>query len=62
MTQFHLLQCYARLVGGHKAAVTKLLVMGGKDIGSPDILISGAADGTIATWMPSNAPPGAKAS
>lgn len=47
------MQCYARLVGAHKAAVTKLLVVGGKEPGSPDALVSAAADGTIAYWQPS---------
>ena len=56
------MQCYARLVGGHKASVTKLLAIGGKEPGSPDGLISAAADGTVATWLPSNAAAGKKSS
>lgn len=33
--------------------MTKLLVVGGKEPGSPDALVSAAADGTIAYWQPS---------
>ena len=57
----HALQCYARLVGGHKLGVTKLLVIGGKDTTSPDRLVSAGADGTVALWDPSAAARGAAA-
>ena len=50
---FCAMQCYARLVGAHKTAVTKLVSVGGKEPGSPDALVSAAADGTIAYWQPS---------
>ena len=39
---------YARLTGGHKAAVTKLLALGSKEENGPDLLLSAAADGSIA--------------
>lgn len=42
-------------MGGHKTGVTKLLVVGGKEPGSADGLISAAADGTVAAWQPSTA-------
>jgi hypothetical protein len=53
-----LLQCYAKLVGAHKAGVTKLLTIGGRGLGGPDRLASAGADGTVAMWDPSAAPPG----
>ena len=48
---------YARLTGGHKAAVTKLLALGSKEENGPDLLLSAAADGSIAVWEPSAAAP-----
>lgn len=45
----------ARLAGGHKATVTKLVAIGGKDASSPEQLVSAAADGTVALWDPSSA-------
>lgn len=52
-----LLQVYAKLTGGHKSTVTKLLVLGGREQGGPDLLLSSAADGTVAVWEPSAAAP-----
>jgi len=48
---------YARLVGGHKAAVTKLQVLGSKEEDGHDLLLSAGADGSIAVWEPSSAAP-----
>lgn len=48
---------YAKLTGAHKSAVTKLLVLGGREQGGPDLLLSCSADGTIAVWEPSAAAP-----
>ncbi|KAK9807986.1 hypothetical protein WJX73_010745 [Symbiochloris irregularis] len=47
------LQVQARLTAGHKAAVTSLVVVGAKEVGAPDILVSASADGSIAVWHPS---------
>lgn len=46
---------YAKLVGGHKGAVTGLLPLGSVAPGGPDRLLSAGADGTIAVWEPSTA-------
>lgn len=48
---------YARLTGGHKAAVTGLQVLGSKEENGHDLLLSAAADGSIAVWEPSSAAP-----
>jgi len=48
-------QVYAKLVGGHKGAVTALLPVGATAPGGPDRLLSAGADGTIAVWEPSTA-------
>lgn len=48
-------QVYAKLVGGHKGAVTALLPLGSVAPGGPDRLLSAGADGTIAVWEPSTA-------
>ena len=47
------MQVHARLVQGHKGAVTALLALPNKEPGGPDALISAGADGTIAVWEPS---------
>ena len=46
-------QVAARLVGGHKAAVTALLALPSREPGGPDALVSAGADGTVAVWEPS---------
>ncbi|BDA49478.1 hypothetical protein COCOBI_14-0960 [Coccomyxa sp. Obi] len=51
------LQVYAKLTGAHKSSVTKLLVLGGREQGGPDFLLSCSADGTVAVWEPSAAAP-----
>lgn len=48
---------YARLTGGHKAAVTQLQVLGSKEESGHDLLLSAAADGSVAVWEPSSAAP-----
>jgi hypothetical protein len=52
-----LAQVYAKLVEGHKSAVTGLAVLGGREEGAPDALLSCGADGAVALWEPSAAPP-----
>ena len=47
------MQVQARLTGGHKAAITRLVTLPAKEAGAPDALISASADGTIALWQPS---------
>jgi hypothetical protein len=47
------LQIYAKLTGGHKGAVTGLLTLCGDKLGAPDMLLSSAADGSVAVWDPS---------
>lgn len=49
------MQVYAKLANGHKSAVSALLVVGGREPGGPDQLVSAAVDGTIAIWDPSAA-------
>lgn len=46
-------QVHARLVQGHKGAVTALLALPSREPGGPDALVSAGADGTIAVWEPS---------
>ena len=46
---------HARLIGGHKAAVTTLNVLPGREAGAPDALVSTSVDGTVAVWHPSTA-------
>ena len=46
-------QVVARLVGGHKGAITHLIAIPGKSSTSPELLVSAAADGSIAIWDPS---------
>ena len=46
-------QVAARLVGGHKSAVTALLALPSREPGGPDALVSAGADGTVAVWEPS---------
>mmetsp|Transcript_12197 Transcript_12197/g.36597 ORF Transcript_12197/g.36597 Transcript_12197/m.36597 type:complete len:1238 (-) Transcript_12197:225-3938(-) len=55
LLNFITLQVYAKLVGGHKGAVTALLPLGSVAPGGPDRLLSAGADGTIAVWEPSTA-------
>lgn len=50
-------QVYAKLTGAHKSSVTKLLVLGAREQGGPDFLLSCSADGTVAVWEPSAAAP-----
>ena len=50
-------QVYARLVGCHKAAVTKLQVLGSKEENGHDLLLSAGADGSVAVWEPASAAP-----
>ncbi len=52
-----LCQVYAKLTGAHKSSVTKLLVLGAREQGGPDFLLSCSADGTVAVWEPSAAAP-----
>lgn len=47
------MQVHARLGGVHKSAVTELITLSAKEAGSPDGLVSTAADGTVAVWEPS---------
>ncbi len=56
---WHSLHCqvYAKLTGAHKSAVTKLLVLGGREQGGPDMLLSCSTDGTVAVWEPSATAP-----
>lgn len=49
----------AKLAGGHKGGVTKLLPVAGRDAAAPERLASAAVDGTIALWDPSTAGLGA---
>ena len=51
------MQVYARLTGGHKAAITELQVLGSKEENGHDLLLSAAADGSVAVWEPSSAAP-----
>ncbi|KAK9822211.1 hypothetical protein WJX81_006190 [Elliptochloris bilobata] len=51
------LQVHAKLVGGHKGAVTALVALAAPQPGGADLLLSAGADGTIALWEPSAAPP-----
>lgn len=46
-------QVHARLVGGHKTAVTALVTLSAREPGAPDALISASVDGTVAVWHPS---------
>lgn len=49
---------YAKLVG-HKVPVTKLLPLGSREPGGPDLLLSAAQDGSVSLWDPSgNLPKG----
>lgn len=51
------MQVYARLVGGHKAAVTALQVLGSREEAGHDLLISASVDGSVAVWEPSSSAP-----
>lgn len=52
------MQVYAKLVEGHKSsAVNALRVLGAKEEGGPDLLLSAGADGAVALWEPSAAAP-----
>lgn len=48
---------HAKLVGGHKGAVTALAALAAPQPGGADLLLSAGADGIIALWEPSAAPP-----
>lgn len=50
-------QVHAKLVGGHKGAVTALAALAAPQPGGADLLLSAGADGIIALWEPSAAPP-----
>lgn len=50
-------QVHAKLVGGHKGAVTALAALAPAQPGGPDRLLSAGADGTVALWEPSAAAP-----
>ena len=48
---------HAKLVEGHKSAVSALRVLGAREEGGPDLLLSCGADGGVAVWEPSGAAP-----